>query len=206
MSSKFREYVQDRLAAVEEEAALLRNALDVLTDYEAEESFRTELRSKSKEEPAKRTSKAAGRKKPAGKTAATGKKKCSVEGCNNAHVAKGLCRKHYDEANPRPSRAKKKAGTRGKKAPQPAQADEPAPDRDPDQPAPEGGSPHADPALIAKASPQADRKLPKNRVPCGHPHCDASVPYTGGIPDEPMYCSDFCMNNHKRMLQDASAN
>ncbi|MCZ0938551.1 MAG: hypothetical protein OXJ55_07930 [Caldilineaceae bacterium] len=191
MSSKFREYVQDRLLAVEEEAALLRNALDVLTDYEAEESFRTELRSKSKEEPAKRPSKAAGRKKPAGKKAATGKKKCSVEGCTNVVVAKGLCRKCYDRANPRPSR--------GKKAPQPAQADESAPDRDPDQPV-------ADPALIAKASPQADRKLPKNRVPCGHPHCDASVPYTGGIPDEPMYCSDFCRNNHARILAETAAN
>jgi len=183
MSSKFREYVQARLAAVEDEAAQLRTGLDVLTDYEAEESFRTELRSKSKAEPAKPTSKTAGRKKPAGKKPAAGKKECSTEGCTNVVVAKGLCRKCYDRANPRPSRARKKKDT--------------AADPEPTV---------ADPALIAKAKPQADQRLPKNRVPCGHPHCDASVPFTGGIPDEPMYCSDFCRNNHKRMLQEASAN
>ncbi|MCY3553707.1 MAG: hypothetical protein OXH56_00145 [Gemmatimonadetes bacterium] len=193
MSSKFRKYVEDRLAALEEEAALLRNALDVLTDFEREDEFFAAARSVSKDDAgvqdstgsnvkdpeadvtAKATRKATTREKPAVK------KTCSKRGCTNVVVAKGLCRKHYDKANPRSSRSKKKEEAASDSASTAAEG------ADPDPPA-------------------ADKKLPRNRVPCGHPHCDASVPFTGGIPDEPMYCSDFCRNNHARILAETAAN
>lgn len=120
MSSKFRKYVEDRLAGLEEEAALLRNALNVLTDFEREDEFFAAARSVSKDDAgvpdstgsnakdpeadvtAKATRKATTRKKPAVK------KTCSKRGCTNVVVAKGLCRKHYDRANPRSSRSRKR--------------------------------------------------------------------------------------------------
>lgn len=202
MSKQLREYLETALAAVEQKAARFRTALEVLDEYEVEVGNADPPKAGPKAKPASRSG-----KPPAGTRGKAGKKICTRKGCTSVVVAKGLCRKHYDQANPKSARSTKEKDTASEPASTAAEGE------DPDSPAPEGasppakgGPPTADPALIAKAKPQAEQRLPKNRVPCGHPHCDASVPFTGGIPDEPMYCSDFCMNNHKRMLQEASAN
>lgn len=182
MSKQFREYLETALAAVEEKAARFRTALEILDDYDVER-LDPPPEGATSGKPDKPKSGTGGgkvsRKPPAGTRGKAGKKECSVEGCTSPANSRGLCRKHYQREL---KAEKQKAAAKSNGS-------------DPEPPA-------ADPAPATKPS----GRLPKNRVPCGHPHCDASVPFTGGIPDEPMYCSDFCRNNHARILAETAAN
>lgn len=178
MSKQFREYIEGKLAAVEKEAARLRTAIEVLEDFDADRPAPAQA---EKPDPVKKAAKKNGAAPPAGTRSKAGKKECTTKGCSNVVVAKGLCRKHYDQANPRPARSRKNKSKEEIAESGKAMVQELGANLKEDAP---------------------DPRLREGRVMCDHPRCIETTADTGV--EGPHYCSDFCRNNHAKLVAEGS--